>query len=324
MKAPKIAYINKIQMHAHSIAVYSKNLEVFQLNVVTNNQYEDRQTILLLHGYLGSVKDYTPFFVKLGHEYNMIAIDLRGHGDSETPKGDWTIEDMVNDVYQVLRLLVPDNKRIVIVGNSLSTAITLKFASEYPELVENIFLISPTTKFSLPLLGSLTARFLNILPNRMITSTLKLMNKSIPKLVRSKEKKEFTKMAMEKIIHVPVSAHKKILRVTLPSYKIDPSELQIPMLIIAGENDTTVPFADSVILNSTAENSSILMLKNTKHRILVNRTNIVLDIFEQWLHTHFELLTDVEHYHENDLITDEDGHRMLPKDWVTSHCAMKH
>ncbi len=96
------------------------------------------------------------------------------------------------------------------------------------------------------------------------------------------------------------------------------------MMIIAGEEDTTVRFDDSVDLNSSAMNSSILMLKNTKHRILVTRTDLVLEIFEQWVHTQSELLTDVGHYHEADLITDEEGHQMLPEDWITSDCGIEH
>ena len=66
------------------------------------------------------------------------------------------------------------------------------------------------------------------------------------------------------------------------------------------------------------------MLKNTKHRILVTRTNLVLEIFEQWVHTQSELLTDVKHYHETDLIIDKEGLRKLPEDWVTSDCELTH
>jgi pimeloyl-ACP methyl ester carboxylesterase len=323
-KSPETAENNNQHMQSRSIAVYSHDLEVFRLNVVTNTHFEGKQTLLLLHGYLGSTKDYTPFFEKFANSYNIVAIDLRGHGESESPKTNWTIDDLVFDVYQIVRLLVPENKRIIIVGNSLSTAITLKFASKYPERVKNIFLISPTSKFSLPFKRKISINFLNIMPNRTISSLLSWMNNLAPKLIKSENMKEFTKMAMEKIIHVPVAAHKKILRATLPSYQFDASEFQIPMMIIAGEHDNIVPFTHSVDLNSTAKNSSILMLKNTKHRILVTRTDLVLNIFEQWIHTHSELLTDVEHYHETDLINNEEGNLMLPEDWVNSDCTIEH
>lgn len=324
MNGLKILHLINTQMHAHNVAIYSKDMNIFHLNVLTNNHKEQRQTILFLHGYLGSAQDYIPFYAKFEETYNILAIDLRGHGDSESPKGRWTMDDMVDDVYQIVRLMVPDSKKMIIVGNSLSTAITLKFTSEYPDLVKNIFLISPTAKFHLPLIGRFAIQFMRIIPNKLIASSMRWVDRSIDRHVKSGAKNEFAHMAMQKLIHVPVSAHKKILRTTLPSYKIDPKEINIPMMIIAGEDDTTVRFNDSVELNSTAENSSILMLKNTKHRILVTRTNLVLEIFEQWVHTQSELLTDVKHYHETDLITDDDGHRMLPEDWITSDCGLKH
>lgn len=312
------------QMNAHNVAIYSKDMNIFHLNVLTNNHKEQRQTILFLHGYLGSAQDYIPFYAKFEDQYNILAIDLRGHGDSESPKGSWTMDDMVDDVYQIVRLIVPDRGKMIIVGNSLSTAITLKFTSEYPDLVKNIFLISPTMKFHLPLMGRFAIQLLRIIPNKLIASSMRWVDRSIDRHIKSGPRNDFAHLAMEKIIHVPVSAHKKILRATIPSYKIDAKELHIPIMIIAGEDDTTVPFDDSVDLNSTAEDSSILMLKDTKHRILVTRTDLVLEIFEQWVNTQSELLTDVGHYHEADLITDHDGHRMLPVDWITSDCETIH
>lgn len=324
MIGSKIVTQINTQMHAHNVAIYSKEMNIFHLNVLTNNHDEKKQTILFLHGYLGSAQDYIPFFTKFENSYNILAIDLRGHGDSESPKGNWRMDDMVHDVYQIVRLMVPDSKKMIIVGNSLSTAITLKFTSEYPELVKNIFLISPTSKFHLPLIGRFAIQLLRIIPNKILASSMRWIDRSINRHVKSETKNEFAHMAMQKIIHVPVSAHKNILRTTLPSYEIDANEIHIPMMIIAGEDDTTVRFDDSVDLNSTAKNSSILMLKNTKHRILVTRTDLVLEIFEQWVYTQSELLTDVKHYHETDLITDDDGHRMLPEDWITSDCGLKH
>lgn len=315
---------NSNLMRSQKIAIHSHNMDFFKLNVMSNYHDYQKQTILLLHGYLGSSSDYNPFFAKFANTFNLIAIDLRGHGHSDSPEGSWTIDDLVYDVYQIVRLLVPENQKILMVGNSLSTAITLKFVSEYPDLVENIFLISPTSKFTFPLLKRLSINFVSIIPNKIIKASLRTMEKSISKLFKSGSKKEFAKLGIQKIIHVPVSVHKKILRSTLPSYQIDATELQIPMLIIAGEHDTTVPFADSVVLNSSASNSSILMLKNTKHMILVKRTDLVVDIFEQWIQTQTELLTDVKHYHETDLIIDDDGHQMLPEDWVASDCKLKH
>ncbi len=106
------------QMHSHKITIYTHDMKIFKLNVLTNDHNDQKQTILLLHGYLGSVSDYNPFFAKFAKANNIIAIDLRGHGSSDSPEGNWTIDDLVFDVYQVVRLLVPENKKILMVGNS--------------------------------------------------------------------------------------------------------------------------------------------------------------------------------------------------------------
>ena len=309
-------------LQSQKIAIYSEEMESFRIHTVSNGYDPGKPTLLLQHGYLGSVRDYYPFFSRFSDKFNILSFDLRGHGKSDSPSGDWTIDSLVSDTYQVVRQMIPEGQKLIVVGNSLSTAITLSFASKYPELIQKIFLISPTSKFSISLMRRFVIKWMAITPDKLISSSLKLVDLSINNILGDKSGAK-AKDAIEKIRHISVPVHKKILQATLPSYDQSVAEIQIPMMIVAGEKDNIVPFMDSLVVNANAPQSSILVLKNTKHLILVTRTNLILDIFEQWINTQSELLTDVEHYHEDDLVR-TGGHVLLPEEWESTQCDTTH
>ena len=109
---------------------------------------KEKHTFLLLHGYLGSVEDYSVIMQKYEKHYNIIACDLRGHGESDSPlEGSWTIDDFTFDIYQVITQLLPSDHKISIIASSMSTAIALKMAADYPEIVDRLLLIYLVKKF---------------------------------------------------------------------------------------------------------------------------------------------------------------------------------
>ncbi len=71
-------------------------------------------------------------------EYRVIAMDLRGHGDSDNP-GSYTMTQLVAD----LRALVDYFKltRLTLIGHSLGGHIVSKFAAFYPAEVDRLVLI---------------------------------------------------------------------------------------------------------------------------------------------------------------------------------------
>jgi pimeloyl-ACP methyl ester carboxylesterase len=71
-----------------------------------------------------------------------VALDLRGHGQSESPKnGDYSISGMGRDIEAVvdsLRL-----KRFVLVGHSLGGAVALVYAGSHPGRIAGLLLVDP-------------------------------------------------------------------------------------------------------------------------------------------------------------------------------------
>ena len=106
----------------------------------------DGPAVLLLHG--GSLTARTWDFVALGlrSEFRLIALDIRGHGDSGWAD-DYVIEDAVADARAVLDAL--ELPRVHLVGMSLGGLIGAELAFAAPERIRTLTLIdiSPGNMF---------------------------------------------------------------------------------------------------------------------------------------------------------------------------------
>ncbi|MFK7861557.1 MAG: alpha/beta fold hydrolase [Granulosicoccus sp.] len=93
-------------------------------------------TVVFLHGLGSSILDWseqTPAFTPF---YDVLLIDLRGHGLSDKPPGTYSIQQMALDVYTLVRDLELDN--IHCVGLSMGAQVALQLALDKPEIVASV------------------------------------------------------------------------------------------------------------------------------------------------------------------------------------------
>jgi pimeloyl-ACP methyl ester carboxylesterase len=81
----------------------------------------------------------------LGHDFRIIAPDLRGHGGSPTPGGPWSIDDFASDV---ARVVTAEGGQAIVVGVGLGAATALALALGHPGLVSGLVLsgVSPRSE----------------------------------------------------------------------------------------------------------------------------------------------------------------------------------
>lgn len=111
--------------------------------------YEDYgagKVLLLLHGLGSTKKDWdaqVPFFSK---SYRVIALDLRGHGNSTIPEDAYGVGLMTEDVKAFLDLL--NIKNATFVGFSMGGAVAFQMAASYPEYVDNLVIVNSAPDFN--------------------------------------------------------------------------------------------------------------------------------------------------------------------------------
>jgi pimeloyl-ACP methyl ester carboxylesterase len=97
-------------------------------------------TLLLLHGITNSSETWERVAVPLAERFTVLAPDLLGHGESATPRGDYSLGAHASGVRDVLSAL--DIERATVVGHSLGGGIAMQFAYQFPERCERLVLVS--------------------------------------------------------------------------------------------------------------------------------------------------------------------------------------
>jgi pimeloyl-ACP methyl ester carboxylesterase len=96
-------------------------------------------TLLLLHGLGDATCVWRDVAVGLQAHARMIAVDLRGHGDSDWPTdADYHVLSMAKDIGELMRLLGPE--KLTVVGHSMGAAVALRLVADRPQQFERLVL----------------------------------------------------------------------------------------------------------------------------------------------------------------------------------------
>lgn len=101
-----------------------------------------RPSILFIHGFTGSSKDWLPIISELKDDYHCLAMDLIGHGLSSSPEEIefYNSESLNNQFLNVINYFELDT--INLTGYSMGGRAALNFAVKYPQLLESLTLES--------------------------------------------------------------------------------------------------------------------------------------------------------------------------------------
>src|SRR5436190_13587961 len=97
--------------------------------------------VVLIHGMVNSSRHWQDVALRLaGGGYTVVAPDLIGHGDSATPRGDYSIGAHAAVIRDLLALI--GIERATVVGHSLGGGIAMQFFYQFPQRTERLALVS--------------------------------------------------------------------------------------------------------------------------------------------------------------------------------------
>lgn len=99
--------------------------------------------VVLLHGYLENLRMWEPIGNELSKMYQVVKIDLPGHGKSKVYGEIHTMEFMAEKVKEVLDELKVENP--IVIGHSMGGYVTLAFAELFPEKLKGFILLNSTS-----------------------------------------------------------------------------------------------------------------------------------------------------------------------------------
>ena len=107
-----------------------------------------QHTIVFVHGFAGQATQWRYQLTHFATHNRVIAIDLRGHGRSETAVGDYTMAEIQADLAQVLAIL-DVQPGFILVGHSFGGAVATEYAVAHPQEVAQLILIATAGEFEL-------------------------------------------------------------------------------------------------------------------------------------------------------------------------------
>ena len=96
--------------------------------------------VVLIHGMVNSSHHWREVALRLADRYTVIAPDLIGHGDSATPRGDYSLGAHAAVIRDLLTAIGVGGATIV--GHSLGGGVAMQFFWQFPQRVERLVLVS--------------------------------------------------------------------------------------------------------------------------------------------------------------------------------------
>ena len=198
---------------------------------------DDAAWITFIHGAGGSSTIWHKQVKVLKEHFNLLLIDLRGHGMSnDLPvNNDYSLNVVVDEVVEVIQYL--NIKKSHFIGVSLGTIIITKISDQYPKIVDKVILSGAITSFSTRTLFLLrTAQAIKgFTPNIILYRLFALI------IMPSKEHRVSRKVFINEAKKIKNKAFKNWLRL-LPEIKrtiddISKLKLSKPTLFISGIED---------------------------------------------------------------------------------------
>jgi pimeloyl-ACP methyl ester carboxylesterase len=96
--------------------------------------------VVLIHGMVNSSRHWEEVAMRLAADYTVVAPDLIGHGDSATPRGDYSLGAHAASIRDMLSAI--GIERATIVGHSLGGGVAMQFFYQFPQRIERMVLVS--------------------------------------------------------------------------------------------------------------------------------------------------------------------------------------
>jgi len=230
----------------------------------------ENPTLIMIHGAGGSSATWFMQLRGLYESIHVIAIDLNGHGKSKDSDQADTLESYLEDV----RSVVDEVESPYLMGHSMGGAITQLFALRNPKLLSGIILVG-------------TGSRLKVHP--MIFD---LLRNDFEGYVEALGSFMFDTSTSEKIVDSSKAEVRKcspriIERDFLACNEFDIMEsvasIDLPTLIIVGENDQMTPIKYSKYLNDKIEGSKMRVIPNAGHGVMLEKADEVNQIVLDWI-----------------------------------------
>lgn len=244
------------------------------------------RAVVLLHGFLESTDMWKDYAKNLAESFQVILIDLPGHGQSAFFSNSTTIDKMAEMVKSLIDHL--ELSKVQMLGHSLGGYVSLSFAELFPEKLESFILLHSTAYADSDMVKAkrvLAVEMLDKHPNLYI-------KQSIRGLFRAETIVNFKSEAgllIENALKVDPPFNGYAEAVNAMRTRPDRTHVlrsDIPKYFIAGKFDPVISAESSTIQIEQINNGSGIFLEEAGHMGFVEEKETAYQLISQFLNNH--------------------------------------
>ncbi|MGO9463075.1 MAG: alpha/beta fold hydrolase [Isosphaeraceae bacterium] len=225
------------------------------------------RAVVLLHGFPLSRAMWREQISGIGRSYRVIAPDLRGHGDSPTPDGAYTMDEMADDVVESLDALAIAEP-VVLGGLSMGGYVAFSIMARYPSRVRGLILMDTRASADTPEVAH--DREVSARAVLDANSAKPVVEKMLPRLFAKATLAEHPERVEPLLVLMEQSPPRGIagaLRgmALRPDRRPMLGQISVPTLVLVGEDDVITPPAEVKALAGAIPNSRLVVIPQAGH-----------------------------------------------------------
>lgn len=220
--------------------------------------------------------------------YRAIALDLRGHGKSKGERGKHLYEQLIEDLSDTVNYVISEyGEEVYLFGSSFGASIAY-YAAIKNLNIKGLILNNAWDINNLP--PTINKKRINRKLEKYAEDPLKMV--SLVTIIGIKvswnlfdNKLEFLTLFLDKLWHKKwsIQSWKSFIY-----YKPDQNKeinLNIPILVITGENDGMMPlnYTKKIYKNLSSSKKELAIIKNAGHMIMVEHLDRSIPVINKWL-----------------------------------------
>ena len=221
-------------------------------------------TLVFLHGWGQNIEMMKPVADPFSDDFDIIIIDLPGHGESEEPESVYTVDDFGECVKELLDSLKVKNP--ILIGHSFGGKTSLLYASKYD--VKKLVLFAPSYKKEIEKLS---------LKTRMLKTA-----KKIPGLNKLEG---FAKKHIGSTDYKNASPLMRQILVETVNYDIRNQipNIKCPTILIWGTIDEAVDVSGAYELENLIKDAGVVIYENCTHYAYLERLGQTINVMKSFL-----------------------------------------
>ena len=224
------------------------------------------QPLILLHGFFGDSSTLGALVEKLKSDFQCFSLELLGFGESEKPDIKYLIDEQVDFLKQFTEAL--NLEKFYLAGYSYGAWVAAAYAIRYQDSLKQLGLIAPAGIRDDSFIGRYDNLRPLLWPTKLVDLAIALYK---PIAYLRNDQANYKKIAQARYALMTQPAAAAILKSRLnPEDAVDTVEHEIHQItvktvVIAAENDTTIPHWHSETYAQKISNNEFEIVKNADH-----------------------------------------------------------